>query len=89
MANLRPLARLLGAPYFPITWQFPLLGPLGLLPLPSQWVIDFGEPIDTTAYGLDAADDPMVVFELVDRVRDTIQQMLYRNLVGRRSIFFA
>jgi 1-acyl-sn-glycerol-3-phosphate acyltransferase len=89
VANLRPLARLLGAPYFPITWQFPLLGPLGLLPLPSQWMIDFGEPIDTTAYGPEAADDPMVVFELVDRVRDTIQQMLYRNLVGRRSIFFA
>jgi 1-acyl-sn-glycerol-3-phosphate acyltransferase len=89
VANIGPLARLLGAPYFPITWQFPLLGPLGLVPLPSQWVIDFGEPIDTTVYGEEAADDPMLVFELGDRVRDTIQQMLYRNLVGRRSIFFA
>ena len=30
------LARLLGVPYIPITPFFPLLGPLGLVPLPSQ-----------------------------------------------------
>jgi 1-acyl-sn-glycerol-3-phosphate acyltransferase len=88
IANVRLLARLFGFPYFPLTAQFPLLGPLGLLPLPSKWVIDFGEPIDTTPYGPEAADDPMLVFELTDRIRDTIQQMLYRNLMGRRSIFF-
>ncbi len=88
VANIKPLARLLGFPYFPITWQFPLLGPLGLVPLPSKWVIEFGEPIHTDHYGPDAADDPMTVFEITDRVRDTIQQMIYRNLMGRRSIFF-
>jgi len=88
IANARLLARLLGVPYFPITWQFPALGPLGVVPLPSKWTIEFGEPIDTAAYGPEAADDSMAVFELMDRVRDTIQQMLYRNLVGRRSIFF-
>ena len=88
VANIKPLARLLGFPYFPITWQFPLLGPLGLVPLPSKWVIEFGEPIHTEQYGPDAADDPMLVFEITDRVRDTIQQMIYRNLMGRRSIFF-
>ena len=88
LANVPFLARLFGFPYFPITAQFPLLGPLGILPLPSKWVIEFGEPIDTTAYGPEAADDPMLVFELTDRVLDTSQQMLYRNLMGRRSIFF-
>ena len=88
LANVKFLARLFGFPYFPITAQFPLLGPLGMIPLPSKWVIDFGEPIDTTAYGPEGADDPMLVFELTDRVRDTIQQMLYRNLMGRRSVFF-
>jgi 1-acyl-sn-glycerol-3-phosphate acyltransferase len=88
IANAKTLARMFGLPYFPITWTFPWLGPLGLLPLPSKWVIDFGEPIDTTEYGADSANDPMLVFELTDRVRDTIQQMLYRNLMGRRSIFF-
>lgn len=88
VANVKPLARLLGFPYFPITWQFPLLGPLGLVPLPSKWVIEFGEPIPTDHHGPDAADDPMLVFEITNRVRDTIQQMIYRNLMGRRSIFF-
>jgi 1-acyl-sn-glycerol-3-phosphate acyltransferase len=88
--DLRVVARLLGLPYFPIVPQMfalPVLGPLALLPLPSKWIIEYGEPIDTTEYGADAADDPMAVFDLTDRVRDTIQQMLYRNLMGRRSVF--
>ncbi|MBW3659173.1 MAG: acyltransferase family protein [Actinobacteria bacterium] len=89
--DVRVLARLLGFPYFPIVAQMfaaPVLGPLSLLPLPTKWHIEYGEPIDTTDYGPDAADDPMAVFDLTDRVRDTIQQMLYRNLMGRRSVFF-
>ena len=89
VANVALLARIFGLPYFPITWQFPLLGPFGLVPLPSRWLIEFGQPIPTSGYGPEAADDPMLVFELTDRVRDTIQQMLYRNLLGRRSVFFS
>ena len=87
IGNVRWLARLLNLPYFPITVQFPWLGPLGLLPLPSRWLIEFGEPIDVTGYPPDAADDPMLVLELSDRVRDAVQHMLYRNLMGRRSVF--
>ncbi|MFA9432674.1 lysophospholipid acyltransferase family protein [Egicoccus sp. AB-alg2] len=88
--DLRLLARMLGLPYFPIVPQMfalPVLGPFALLPLPSKWVIEYGEPIDTSAYGPEAADDPMAVFELTDHVRNTIQQMLHRNLMGRRSVF--
>jgi 1-acyl-sn-glycerol-3-phosphate acyltransferase len=88
--DLKLLARLLGFPYFPVVAQMfalPVLGPLALLPLPSKWIIEYGEPIDTTAYGPETADDPMAVFDLTDRVRDTIQDMLHRNLLGRRSIF--
>lgn len=88
IGNVKVLARLFGLPYFPVTWTFPWLGPLGMVPLPSKWLIQFGEPIDTSGYGPEAGDDPMLVFELTDRVRDTIQQMLYRNLMGRRSVFF-
>jgi len=88
VGNVPWLARLLNLPYFPITWQFPLLGPLGLLPLPSRWLIEFGAPIDLGDHPPDAAQDPMLVLELSDRVRDTVQQMLYRNLLERRSIFF-
>ncbi len=88
IGNMKAVARLIGAPYAPITPFFPLLGPLGLIPLPSKWIIEFGEPIDTATLGASAADDPMLVFELTDQVRETIQQTLYSVLVTRRSVFF-
>ena len=88
IANAKLLARAFGFPYFPITPTFPLLGPLGLLPLPSRWLIEFGEPIPMDEYAEDAAEDAMLVFDLTDRIRDTIQQMLYRNLALRGRPFF-
>jgi 1-acyl-sn-glycerol-3-phosphate acyltransferase len=88
IANAKTLARLLGLPYAPITPTFPLLGPLGLVPLPSKWIIEFGEPIETASYGAAAADDPMLVFNLTDQVRETIQSTLYSLLMQRRSVFF-
>jgi 1-acyl-sn-glycerol-3-phosphate acyltransferase len=87
IGNARALARLLGLPYFPITPTFPLLGPLGAIPLPSKWLIEFGEPIPTAGLGPAAAEDPMLVFNITDQVRDTIQQTLYRLLLQRRSAF--
>ncbi|WP_406297296.1 acyltransferase family protein [Embleya sp. NBC_00888] len=88
VGNVRTLARLLNLPYFPITPTFPLLGPLGLVPLPTRWRIEFGAPIHTDAYAEEAADDPMVVFNLTDEVRETIQHTIYRLLMQRRSVFF-
>lgn len=88
IGNVKSLARVLGFPYFPITPFFPLLGPLGAIPLPSKWIIEFGAPIDTASLGSEAADDPMLVFDLTDQVRETIQQTLYSLLLRRRSVFF-
>jgi 1-acyl-sn-glycerol-3-phosphate acyltransferase len=88
IADVPALARLLGLPYLPITPFFPLLGPLGAIPLPSKWLIEFGPPITTPQVGEAAADDPILVFDLTDRVRQTIQQTLYSLLVQRRSVFF-
>jgi 1-acyl-sn-glycerol-3-phosphate acyltransferase len=87
IGNVPALARLLGVPYVPITPLFPLLGPLGLIPLPSKWIIEFGEPIRTDSYEPGAADDPMLVFNLTDQVRETIQQTLYTLLMRRKSVF--
>ncbi|WP_408638118.1 lysophospholipid acyltransferase family protein [Nonomuraea corallina] len=81
------VARLLGLPYVPITPFFPLLGPLGLVPLPSKWLIEFGEPIRTDEYDPGAADDPMLVFNLTDRVREVIQQMLDQLRLRRGHAF--
>ena len=88
IADVKLLARLLGLPYFPITPLFPLAGPVGMVPLPSKWHIQFGEPIETADYDESAADDPMVTFELTDQVRETIQQTLYQLLANRRNMFF-
>ena len=86
LGNITPLARLLGLPYFPMTPTFPWLGPLGLVPLPSRWIIEFGAPVPTDQL-LDQADDPMAVLELTDVVRERIQQALYRLLVQRESTY--
>jgi 1-acyl-sn-glycerol-3-phosphate acyltransferase len=87
VGNMPSLARLLGVPYIPITPLFPLLGPLGLVPLPSKWLLEFGEPIRTDEYDRGAADDPMLVFNVTDQVRETIQQTLYSLLMKRESVF--
>ncbi|MFM9136062.1 MAG: lysophospholipid acyltransferase family protein [bacterium] len=88
LGNVPILARLLGLPYFPLTPTFPWLGPLGMVPLPSRWMIAFGEPIPTDDMPEGSGDDPMVVLEFTDRVRENIQQSLYRLLVQRESVFF-
>ncbi|MBW0117700.1 lysophospholipid acyltransferase family protein [Pseudonocardia abyssalis] len=87
LGDIKALARLFGAPYFPVTPTFPHLGPLGLIPLPSKWYIEFGEPICTEGLGVTEADDPMLVFNLTDQVRETIQHTLYRLLSQRRNAF--
>lgn len=88
IGNAKTVARLLGLPYFPVTPTFPWLGALGAVPLPTKWTIEFGEPIPTDGYPPEAADDPMLMFNLTDQVRETIQHTLYKLLVERRSVFF-
>ena len=87
LGNLRTVARTLNLPYFPVTPTFPWLGPLGLVPLPSKWIIEFGKPIETTSFGDGAADDPMLVFDLTDQVRESIQQSLHVLLRERGPAF--
>jgi 1-acyl-sn-glycerol-3-phosphate acyltransferase len=87
IADLAPVARALGMPYVPVTPLWPWLGPLGLLPLPSKWRIQFHEPIHVETYPPDAADDRNLVMALADEVRETIQKGVYENLKRRRSIF--
>ena len=81
------LARAVGAPFVPITPTFPWLGPLGLVPLPSRWRIEFCEPIDISEHPPEAAEDRRVVFDIAEQVRETIQGKLYENLVKRGSAF--
>ncbi|ARQ69377.1 lysophospholipid acyltransferase family protein [Streptomyces marincola] len=88
LGNSRVMARLLNLPYFPVTPTFPWLGLLGAVPLPTKWTIQLGEPIETAGHPPEAAEDPMLMFQLTDQVRETIQHTLYKLLVARRSVFF-
>ena len=76
-----------GLPYVPITPTFPALGPLGVVPLPSKWWIDFGEPIDVSAHGPAGAEDPILVNRLSEEVRSTVQRMVDARLARRRSVW--
>jgi 1-acyl-sn-glycerol-3-phosphate acyltransferase len=84
----RSLARMAGLPFFSISLRFPWLGLLGVVPLPTRWTIDFGEPIPTDEYGPQAADDPLLVSQMTDQVRNVVQEMIHARLAQRRSPFW-
>jgi len=89
LADLRPVARLFGLPYFPITPTWPLLGPLGLVPLPSRWRIRFHPMVRTDELEPGLADDPAAVMRISDQVRDVIQDGLTLDLAERGGVFRA
>ncbi|HTO52678.1 MAG TPA: lysophospholipid acyltransferase family protein [Myxococcota bacterium] len=82
----RILRRLVGVPV-PVTPTFPLLGLLGVVPLPSHWRIRFGEPIWFDDAAAERAADPLYVNRTRERVRGAIQSLLDEELPRRRSIF--
>jgi 1-acyl-sn-glycerol-3-phosphate acyltransferase len=84
IANLKGLGRMLGMPSFPITYTFPWLGPLGILPLPVKYHFYFGEPIQ---FDGDERDDDRSVAQKVDIVRDAIHSLFTRGLSERKGIF--
>ena len=88
IADVAPVADLFGLPFFPVTPTFPLLGPLGLVPLPSKWRIQFHEPIRTDLCAPADADDQRLVMTLNDHVRDTVQAGILENVKLRRGVFF-
>ena len=87
IGDLGPVAKLFGLPYFPVTPFWPWLGPLGMIPLPSKWRIQFHAPVDVSHLPMKAAEDQHQVMALADEVRDTIQRGIYDNLKLRRGVF--
>lgn len=70
------LAKILGLPYFPITPFFPLLGPLGMIPLPSKWTIRFGKQIDLGRYKKVDAENDLLVYKINRSVRKEIEKLI-------------
>ncbi len=89
LGTSKMLGKLFGAPYAPITPFFPLLGPIGAIPLPTKWYIEYGEPIDIEKYSIEDADDDILINRLSENIRTRIQNMLINLLKNRKSIFFS
>jgi 1-acyl-sn-glycerol-3-phosphate acyltransferase len=83
-AHVRPLQRLTGLLYFPITPTFPHLGLLGMLGyLPAKFLIRFLPPVRTDRMGDAPWEDRGLVQTVSDEIRATIQEELL-DMVGRR-----
>jgi len=88
MMNAKPLAKLLNFPYFPLTPFFPLLGPLGMMPLPTKYDIYYGEPFHFySEHPPETVEDPEKIRLLVGEVQMRIEQMIGEGLRKRESVF--
>jgi hypothetical protein len=87
LGNAKPIAQLLKLPYFPITPLFPWLGPIGTVPLPSNWIIEFCPPVPTFDYPPGSENDPAVVADLSGQIRGTIQRRLECLVADRGPAF--
>ena len=78
LVNLKPVARLLGMPYLPIT---PTLLPL---PLPAKCSIYFGEPFVFEGTGTE--EDGEVLYE-IERVKSRVASLIERGRAERKGVF--
>jgi 1-acyl-sn-glycerol-3-phosphate acyltransferase len=85
--KIRTLAGRAGISFLPVTPTFPWLGPLGLLPLPSKWVVRFGAPLAIPRLGPEAAEDELLVSRLTQDLRRSIQRLVQDGLAARGSVF--
>ncbi len=86
--DLKPIARMLNFPYFPITPTFPWLGPAGALPLPVKYYIFYGEPLHFyQEYPPETVSEPEKIRMLADKVQLTVQDMVNKGLENRPSVF--
>lgn len=79
--NLRPLAKILGVPAFPMM-PFPPFFPA--IPLPSRYYLYFGEPLCFVGH---PDDDDEQIEQMVKHVRFSIESMLRVGLKARKSVF--
>jgi 1-acyl-sn-glycerol-3-phosphate acyltransferase len=85
--KVETFARMAGLPFLPVTPTFPWLGPLGLVPLPSKWSLQFGPAISTAHLGREAARDELLVSRMTEELRREIQSRVNDGLRARSSIW--
>jgi 1-acyl-sn-glycerol-3-phosphate acyltransferase len=77
----------IGVPFVPVTPTFPLLGPLGALPLPSKWVVRIGTPLRLDRLGPDDVHDELLLSRLTEELRGEIQALIDAGLRERESVW--
>lgn len=86
--DVKPIARATSFPYFPITFFFPWLGPLGAVPLPVKYHIYYGKPFHFyKKYPPTTVKDPKVIRMLSEKVQKKVQEMVNEGLEKRKSLF--
>lgn len=80
--NVKPLAKLLGMPSFPVVPYPPFIAPL---PLPVKYRVYFGEAMRFTG---DPDDDDEVLDDQVKMVKNRIQSMIHLGLREREHVFW-
>jgi 1-acyl-sn-glycerol-3-phosphate acyltransferase len=80
--NVRPLAKLLGLPAFPVVPYPPFVG---AVPLPVKYRVYFGEPIHLTG---DPDDDDDKLDDKIKLVKNRIQSMIHVGLREREHVFW-
>jgi len=75
IANISPLAKMLGLPYFPLTPTY--------VPLPTRVIIHFGRPMH---FGARVESEEQVV-KRVELVKNRIRVLIQRGLSEREGIF--
>jgi 1-acyl-sn-glycerol-3-phosphate acyltransferase len=79
LSQMKPLARLLGVPYAPLT---PTLLPL---PLPTKIRLHVGHPLRFSGTG---NEEDAVVTEMVAEVEQAVQALIDRGLEERQNVFY-
>ena len=74
-------------PFLPVPPTFPLLGPLGVLPLPTKWVVRIGAPYELSDLGPEAVRDELLLSRLTEDLRAEIQALVDAGLSERESIW--
>lgn len=84
IADVKPLARLLGMPYVPVPALLPLLGPLAYLPMPTKFHVYVGEPM---SFAGPFDDEDEIIEQKVQEVKAAVQQLIDRGRQERTSWF--
>jgi len=84
VADLKTLARAVGAPYLPVPATLPLLGPLAFAPLPTKFILNFGEPMRFTGRA-DATDAQ--VADRVEQVKEALAALIEKGRGERAGVF--